>query len=63
MDVIIVGLQTDYCIDATIKCSFEHGFNMIILAYTNTTVDNEFISLSLLFLLPIIKYSIVIIKK
>ena len=43
-DIIIVGLQTDYCIDATIKCGFEHGFNMIVPAYTNTTVDNEFMS-------------------
>ncbi|MGO0807248.1 cysteine hydrolase, partial [Clostridioides difficile] len=22
----MAGLQTDYCIDATIKCGFEHGF-------------------------------------
>nr|WP_312291510.1 cysteine hydrolase family protein [Clostridium chromiireducens] len=43
-DVIIVGLQTDYCIDATIKCGFEHGFNVIVPAYTNTTVDNKFMS-------------------
>ncbi|MFT8350778.1 cysteine hydrolase family protein [Clostridium saccharoperbutylacetonicum] len=43
-DVIIVGLQTDYCIDATIKCGFEHGFNIIVPAYTNTTVDNKFMS-------------------
>lgn len=41
-DIIIVGLQTDKCIDATIKCGFEHGFNMIVPSYTNTTVDNEF---------------------
>ena len=43
-DIIIVGLQTDYCIDATIKGGFEHGFNIIVPAYTNTTVDNLFIS-------------------
>ncbi|RII33726.1 cysteine hydrolase [Clostridium chromiireducens] len=43
-DVIIVGLQTDYCIDATIKCGFEHGFNIIVPAYANTTVDNKFMS-------------------
>lgn len=41
-DIIIVGLQTDKCIDATIKCGFEHGFNMIVPSSTNTTVDNEF---------------------
>ena len=43
-DVIIVGLQTDYCIDATIKCGFEHGFNIIVPAYANTTVENKFMS-------------------
>ncbi len=43
-DIIIVGLQTDYCIDATIKCGFEHGFNIIVPAYTNTTVNNKFMS-------------------
>ncbi|RDY25642.1 cysteine hydrolase [Romboutsia weinsteinii] len=43
-DIIVVGLQTDYCIDATIKCGFEHGFNIVVPAYSNTTVDNVFIS-------------------
>ena len=43
-NVIIVRLQTDYCIDATIKCGFEHGFNIIVPAYANTTVDNKFMS-------------------
>ncbi len=43
-DIIVVGLQTDYCMDATIKCGFEHGFHMIVPSYTNTTVDNIFMS-------------------
>lgn len=43
-DIIIVGIQTDLCVDATIKCGFEHGFNMIVPAYANTTVDNNFMS-------------------
>ena len=43
-DIIIAGLQTDYCIDATIKCGFEHGLNIIVPAYANTTVDNLFMS-------------------
>lgn len=43
-DIIIVGLQTDYCIDATIKCGFEHRFHMIVPAHTNTTVDNSFMT-------------------
>lgn len=43
-EVMIAGLQTDYCIDATIKCGFEHGFQMIVPAYCNSTVDNEFMT-------------------
>ena len=43
-DVMVVGLQTDYCIDATIKCGFEHGLHMIVPAYCNSTFDNEFMT-------------------
>ena len=42
--VMIAGAQTEYCIDATIKCGFEHGLEIIVPAYCNTTVDNEFLS-------------------
>lgn len=42
--IIIVGLQTDYCIDATIKTGFEHGFKMIVPANTNSTFDNKYMS-------------------
>lgn len=43
-EVMAVGLQTNYCMDATIKCGFEHGFHMIVPAHANTTVDNRFMS-------------------
>jgi nicotinamidase-related amidase len=42
--VMVAGLQTDYCIDAAIKCGFEHDFEMIVPAYCNTTVHNEFLT-------------------
>ncbi|MBC2191021.1 cysteine hydrolase [Listeria sp. FSL L7-0229] len=42
--IIIAGLQTDFCIDATVKCGFEHGFQMIIPAYANSTEANEFMT-------------------
>ncbi|GLC78301.1 cysteine hydrolase family protein [Lacrimispora brassicae] len=42
--IMIAGLQTDYCIDATIKCGFELGFEIIVPAYCNTTVDNEYMT-------------------
>lgn len=42
--IMIAGLQTDYCIDATIKCGFEHDFDMLVPAYCNTTIDNKFLT-------------------
>ena len=42
--LIVTGLQTDYCIDATVKCGFEHGFEVIVPEYCNSTFDNEFMS-------------------
>lgn len=45
--VIIVGLQTEYCIDATIKAGFEHGFKMIVPANCNSTFDNDYMSAEL----------------
>ncbi len=43
-NLMVTGLQTDYCIDATVKCGFEHGFHMIVPANANTTVDNAYMS-------------------
>ena len=43
-EIIIVGLQTDYCIDATIKAGFEHGFKMIVPSYANSTFDNQYMT-------------------
>ena len=42
--VAVVGLQTDYCIDGTIKCGFEHGFEMIVPQNANSTFDNAFMT-------------------
>ena len=42
--VIAAGLQTDYCMDAAVKCGFEHGFRMIVPEYCNSTFDNEFMT-------------------
>ena len=43
-EIITAGLQIDYCMDATIKCGFEHGFKMIVPGYANTTLDNDFLT-------------------
>ena len=42
--VIVAGLQTDYCIDATIKAGFEHRLNIIVPAQANSTFDNAYMS-------------------
>lgn len=42
--IILTGLQTEYCIDATLKSAFDHGYNLIIPDQTNTTFDNEYLS-------------------
>lgn len=39
-ELIITGLQTDYCINASVICAFEHGFHVIVPLNANTTVDN-----------------------
>lgn len=43
-DIIIAGLQTDYCIDATIKAGFEHGFRMVVPAHANSTFANPYMT-------------------
>ena len=42
--LIITGMQTDYCIDATCKVAFEYGFEVFIPEKTNTTFNNGNIS-------------------
>ncbi|ERI94940.1 isochorismatase family protein [Clostridiales bacterium oral taxon 876 str. F0540] len=43
-NIILTGLQTEYCIDATCKSAFENGYKVIIPEQTNTTFDNEYLS-------------------
>lgn len=38
--LMVVGLQTDFCIDATIKSGFDLGYEMIVPEHTNSTFDN-----------------------
>lgn len=42
--IIAIGLQTDYCMDATIKSGFEHGFKMIVPAFCNSTRANDYMT-------------------
>jgi nicotinamidase-related amidase len=43
-ELIIVGLQTELCIDTTIRVAFEKGYKIIIPEKTNTTIDGEIFS-------------------
>ena len=38
--LVITGMQTEYCFDTTCKVAFEYGFKVIIPEKTNTTFDN-----------------------
>ena len=42
--IMAVGLQTNFCIDATIKSGFDNGFEMIVPEYTNSTFDSDYMS-------------------
>lgn len=41
-NIILCGMQTEYCIDATCKVAFEYGFHVVIGKGTTTTFDSEF---------------------
>lgn len=42
--LMIIGLQTNYCVDATVKSAFERGFKVIIPEGTNSTFDNDYMT-------------------
>ena len=41
---MIVGLQTNFCIDASIKSAFERGYRVIVPEGTNSTFDNDYMT-------------------
>ncbi len=43
-NIVVCGLQTEFCIDATIKSASEKGFNIVALKDGITTFDNAFLS-------------------
>ncbi len=42
--LMIIGLQTNYCIDATVKSAFERGYTVIIPEGANSTFDNDYMT-------------------
>ena len=42
--LMIIGLQTNWCIDATVKSAFERGYRVIVPEGTNSTFDNDYMN-------------------
>lgn len=40
--LMIVGLQTNFCIDATVKSAFERGYRVIVPEGAHSTFDNPY---------------------
>lgn len=43
-NIILCGMQTEYCVDVTCKVAFEYGYKVTIPQYATTTFDNAFAS-------------------
>ena len=41
-DLMIVGLQTNFCVDASVKSACERGYKVIVPKGTNSTFDNDY---------------------
>ncbi len=39
--LVICGLQTEYCVDATVRSAFERGYRVSVAADAHTTFDSE----------------------
>jgi nicotinamidase-related amidase len=42
--LMICGMQTEYCIDSSVKAAFEHGFSVLIPSGATTTYANPFLT-------------------
>lgn len=39
--IIVCGMQTEYCVDTTIRSAFEHGYRVTAVADAHTTFDSQ----------------------
>lgn len=44
MTIILVGMQSEYCIDTTCRVAYEYGYHIIIPKDTTTTFFNDYLS-------------------
>ena len=42
--LILTGMQTEYCIDATCKAAFERGYRVVVPEAATSTFDNPFLT-------------------
>lgn len=42
--ILLVGMQSEYCIDTTCRVAYEYGYHVIIPANTTTTFFNDYMS-------------------
>lgn len=40
--ILMCGMQTEYCMDVSVKVAFEHGYHVTMVKNSTTTFDNEF---------------------
>lgn len=40
--IMVVGLQTNFCIDATVKSGFDLGYEIFVPEYANSTFDSDY---------------------
>ena len=43
-EVRLLGLQTNFCIDATVKSAFERGYKVIVPQGANSTFDSDYMT-------------------
>ena len=39
--LVLCGMQTEYCVDTSIKVAFEHGYKLVVPEGTVTTFDGD----------------------
>lgn len=45
-ELIICGMQTEFCVDSTLRCALSLGYTVTVIADGHTTVDNDIIPAS-----------------
>ena len=43
-NLVLCGMQTEYCIDTSVKTAFEHGYDVVVPSGATTTYANPFLS-------------------